>query len=240
MIGRTSRRLLRWHISTARKLMVGAVNETSHPRPQLKSPISTITPSQVNIQRIQTFTTSHSQTSPLDGAIAARESNLHLPPLPPPHELLTKSIHEISQLLESKQVTSEELVQLSLDRIEATKHLNAFISVRAKEALAEAKEATLRAARGERKGILDGVPIGVKDNFCVLGTETTASSRVLSGYIAPYTATVVKLLQEAGAIVVGKTNLDEFAMGSFNQDSSAGPAYNPHSIIKVGICAMST
>ena len=104
--------------------------------------------------------------------------------------------------------------------------LNAFITVEAEPALAAAAAADRRLAAGER-GPLTGVPIAHKDIFCAAGSRTTCGSKMLSNFVSPYDATVVARLQAAGAVTLGKTNMDEFAMGSSNETSYFGPVRNP-------------
>jgi aspartyl-tRNA(Asn)/glutamyl-tRNA(Gln) amidotransferase subunit A len=105
--------------------------------------------------------------------------------------------------------------------------LNAFRTVAADRARARAAELDDQRARGERLGPLHGVPVALKDNMCTRGVVTTASSRILEGFVPPYNATVVERLEAAGANVIGKTNLDEFAMGSSTENSAFGPSRNP-------------
>ncbi|HQR38036.1 MAG TPA: Asp-tRNA(Asn)/Glu-tRNA(Gln) amidotransferase subunit GatA [Blastocatellia bacterium] len=105
--------------------------------------------------------------------------------------------------------------------------LNAFLTVTSELALAQADASDARRAAGEPTRPLDGIPIALKDNMVVTGVRTTCGSRILSNYLPPYTATVVERLVEAGAVVLGKTNCDEFAMGSSNENSAYGPVRNP-------------
>jgi aspartyl-tRNA(Asn)/glutamyl-tRNA(Gln) amidotransferase subunit A len=128
-----------------------------------------------------------------------------------------QTIQELKAQLESGSTTAEKLAQASLEKIESTKNLNAYISVLNERALAKAKESDLRRAEGKTLGPLDGIPVAVKDNMCLEGTRTTAASKILENFVAPYTATAVEKLEAAGAIIVGKTNMDEFAMGSSNE-----------------------
>src|SRR5205807_3241042 len=93
--------------------------------------------------------------------------------------------------------------------------------------LAAAQAAQERRAKRKPLSPLDGVPIGLKDIFCMEGVETTAGSRILAGYVPPYDATVVRKLKAAGAVIVGKLNMDEFAMGSSTENSAFGPTRNP-------------
>jgi aspartyl-tRNA(Asn)/glutamyl-tRNA(Gln) amidotransferase subunit A len=121
-----------------------------------------------------------------------------------------------------------EVCQAFLDRIEAQNPiLNAFTLVARDRALARATEIDRQRTAGESLGPLAGVPVGVKDNLCVRGMRTTAASRMLAQFVPPYDATVVERLEAAGAVILGKTNCDEFAMGSSNENSAYGPVRNP-------------
>jgi aspartyl-tRNA(Asn)/glutamyl-tRNA(Gln) amidotransferase subunit A len=129
--------------------------------------------------------------------------------------------------LRARKFSSVELTGALLQRIEASQQaLNAFISVLREPALAQAAAADRELAAG-RGGPLAGVPIAHKDLFCTEGVRTTCGSRMLGNFIAPYDATVVAKLKRSGAIVIGKTNMDEFAMGSSNETSYYGPVRNP-------------
>src|SRR5690349_11614656 len=106
------------------------------------------------------------------------------------------------------------------------KPLNAFITVDEEKSLAQAKAADARIARGEM-GPLTGIPVAHKDLFCAKGWRTTCGSRMLEGFVAPYDAHVIEQFHAAGAVLLGKTNMDEFAMGSSNENSHFGPVRNP-------------
>ncbi|MFO1371220.1 MAG: Asp-tRNA(Asn)/Glu-tRNA(Gln) amidotransferase subunit GatA [Candidatus Competibacteraceae bacterium] len=138
-----------------------------------------------------------------------------------------KTIAQLSAGLAAGEFSSEELVRAFLERIARfNPQLNAFITVTAESALAQARAADQRRQRGEA-GPLTGVPIAQKDIFCTNGVRTSCGSRMLDRFIAPYDATVVEKLNAAGAVMLGKTNMDEFAMGSSNETSFYGPVRNP-------------
>ncbi|MGV8846325.1 Asp-tRNA(Asn)/Glu-tRNA(Gln) amidotransferase subunit GatA [Tessaracoccus sp.] len=142
--------------------------------------------------------------------------------------LLTKPAHELAGMLRAGDVTSEELTHLHLEQIAALNPtLNAFLVVDADGALAAARDIDARRAAGEELGPLAGIPIAVKDNFCTRDLPTTCGSKMLEGWVPPYDATVVTRLREAGLIILGKTNMDEFAMGSSTETSAYGPTRNP-------------
>ncbi|MGA2561982.1 MAG: Asp-tRNA(Asn)/Glu-tRNA(Gln) amidotransferase subunit GatA [Steroidobacteraceae bacterium] len=137
------------------------------------------------------------------------------------------TLAELSAALHEGSVSSVELTGLYLARIAQHQDaLNAFISVTQEAALLEAERADARLRAGER-GALIGVPIAHKDIFCTAGHKTTCGSRMLANFVSPYDATVVERLRAAGAVMLGKTNMDEFAMGSSNETSYFGPVRNP-------------
>lgn len=138
----------------------------------------------------------------------------------------TLSISEIKRKLEAKEISSVEITRFFLERIEKYSRLNSFITVCKDTALKQAEEADSRIKRGESAPLL-GVPYAIKDMILTEGIRTTAASKILENFIAPYDATVVKKLKEAGAVILGKTNLDEFAMGSSNETSYFGAVKNP-------------
>jgi len=120
-----------------------------------------------------------------------------------------------------------ELAQAHLDAMARARGLNAFITETPDLALARAAEADARRAGGDRRGPLDGIPLAIKDLFCTEGVRTTAASHILDSFIPAYESTVTARLRAAGAVMLGKTNLDEFAMGSSNTTSWFGPVKNP-------------
>ncbi|HUR48399.1 MAG TPA: Asp-tRNA(Asn)/Glu-tRNA(Gln) amidotransferase subunit GatA [Acidimicrobiales bacterium] len=141
---------------------------------------------------------------------------------------------ELSELVRAKEISARAVVEESIAAIEERDgELHAFLHVDAEGARARADELDRLLAKGEELGPLAGVPIALKDNMCTRGVPTTCASRILEGWLPPYNATVVDRLLDAGAIVVGKTNLDEFAMGSSTENSAWGPTRNPHDTSRV-------
>ncbi len=141
--------------------------------------------------------------------------------------MIHASLTELSAALQSRKISSAELTALFLDRIERfNPGLNAFITVDRERSLAQARAADARLAAGEQ-GALLGVPLAHKDIFCAEGWLTTCGSRMLHNFVSPYDAHVIERLNGAGAVVLGKTNMDEFAMGSSNETSHFGPVRNP-------------
>jgi aspartyl-tRNA(Asn)/glutamyl-tRNA(Gln) amidotransferase subunit A len=137
------------------------------------------------------------------------------------------SVAELTRGLRSRAFSSVELTRHFLDRIRAhDPRLNSFITVTEERALAQASEADARLANGDATS-LTGIPLAHKDLFCTAGVATTCGSRMLENFVAPYDATVVARLDSAGAVMLGKTNMDEFAMGSSNENSFFGAVGNP-------------
>ncbi|PXW29552.1 Asp-tRNA(Asn)/Glu-tRNA(Gln) amidotransferase subunit GatA [Paraburkholderia caballeronis] len=137
-----------------------------------------------------------------------------------------KSLTELRAALAAKDCSAVELAQLYLGRIEAHQGLNAFIDVNPELTLAQAKAADARLAAGDA-GPLTGLPLAHKDVFVTRGWRSTAGSKMLENYVSPFDATVVERLERAGMVCVGKTNMDEFAMGSSNENSYFGAVRNP-------------
>jgi aspartyl-tRNA(Asn)/glutamyl-tRNA(Gln) amidotransferase subunit A len=141
--------------------------------------------------------------------------------------LHTQTLAELAKGLSAREYSSRELIESLLSRIEEHgSSLNAFISVTAERALAAADASDLARSKGEA-GVLGGLPVVHKDIFCTKGVLTTCGSRILENFVSPYDATVVERLTSAGAVMLGKTNMDEFAMGSSNETSFFGPVRNP-------------
>jgi aspartyl-tRNA(Asn)/glutamyl-tRNA(Gln) amidotransferase subunit A len=141
-------------------------------------------------------------------------------------ELAHAGVAELGRLLQQKKVSAVELAMLQLARVERHRDLNAFLDLRPEVTLAQARAADARRARGEA-GALLGVPIAHKDIFVTRDWASTASSKILAGYMSPFDATVVENLARAGMVCLGKLNCDEFAMGSSNENSAYGNVLNP-------------
>jgi len=138
-----------------------------------------------------------------------------------------KTIKELTNALRNKEFSSEELVSSYLDRCDSyNSKLNCYISLMPEKAIEQAKSADKRIREGSASP-LTGIPLAHKDIFCTNGTKTTCASKMLDNFIAPYDATVVSRLNEAGMVTLGKTNMDEFAMGSSNETSYYGAVKNP-------------
>lgn len=143
-------------------------------------------------------------------------------------ELYNLPVYELHRLLAKRQVGAEELAIAFLERIAAVEPVvGAYLTLTREQALARARAIDGKIGRGEPIGPLAGLPVALKDNLCTHGIRTTCASRVLEHYVPPYTATVVERLEQAGMISLGKTNMDEFAMGSSTENSGFGPTHNP-------------
>ncbi|OGS23722.1 MAG: aspartyl/glutamyl-tRNA amidotransferase subunit A [Elusimicrobia bacterium RIFOXYB2_FULL_50_12] len=144
------------------------------------------------------------------------------------NEILHFSAVEIARRVRAREISSVEVVKAFLERIAETEpKIKAFVSVLNDNALVQAADVDARISRGGDAGPLCGVPVALKDNLMVTGVRTTCSSKILENYVAPYDAAVVTKLKGAGAVLIGKTNLDEFAMGSSTENSAFGATKNP-------------
>ncbi|HHX74043.1 MAG TPA: Asp-tRNA(Asn)/Glu-tRNA(Gln) amidotransferase subunit GatA [Firmicutes bacterium] len=144
------------------------------------------------------------------------------------------TVAELADKLTKKEVSAREVTLAALERIEALdEKIKAYLTVTADEALAAADAVDARRMKGEQLAPLAGIPMALKDNLCTKGVPTTCASKILENFIPPYDATVVERLQQAGAVMLGKTNLDEFAMGSSTENSAFFTTRNPWDITRV-------
>ena len=150
-------------------------------------------------------------------------------------QLIEKSATELGEAIKKGEVTVTEAVESTLEQIEkAEGSIRAYLTVQEREALLKRAEEVQRGiADGTYTGPLAGVPVAVKDNICTAGMKTTCASKILSNFIPPYDAKVITLLKEAGAVIVGKTNMDEFAMGSTTETSAFQVTGNPWDLTRV-------
>ena len=144
------------------------------------------------------------------------------------------TIFDIVESVTSGKKSAEEITRYYLAQIaEKNPQINAFVEVFEQDALAQAKAIDAKKARGEKLGALAGVPVGIKDNILYQGHKATCCSNMLANYTAAYTSTVVEKLLAADAVIIGRTNMDEFAMGSSNQTSALGVVHNPVDVTRV-------
>jgi aspartyl-tRNA(Asn)/glutamyl-tRNA(Gln) amidotransferase subunit A len=150
------------------------------------------------------------------------------------NELITMTAAELSAAMAAGDVSAADVTEAHLDRIAAVDdRVKAFLHVAADDARARAREVDARREAGEPLGPLAGVPVAVKDLFTTVGMPTTCGSKILDGWHPPYESTITQRLRNAGAILIGKTNMDEFAMGSSTENSGFGPSHNPWDLAKV-------
>lgn len=146
-------------------------------------------------------------------------------------EICNKTAHEIKKLISGKEVKVKEVTEAFLNRIKnVDDKTGAFLYVAEEESIKRAEELDSKIQKGETLGGLGGVPVGVKDNISVKGMQNTCASKILEGYIAPYDSHVSEKLKDSDAVILGKLNMDEFAMGSSNETSAYKPARNPYNL----------
>ncbi|HEU5266852.1 MAG TPA: amidase family protein, partial [Jatrophihabitans sp.] len=149
-------------------------------------------------------------------------------------ELTTRSASELAGLIARGDVSAVEVVQAHLDRIAAVDDsVHAFLHVDTPGALAAARAVDTQRAAGAALGPLAGVPLAMKDVVVTQGLPTTAGSKILQGWVPPYDATVSRRIKDAGIVMLGKTNMDEFAMGSSTENSAYGPTHNPWDLSRI-------
>jgi len=149
-------------------------------------------------------------------------------------KLYELSATEISERIRNQDLSAEDYLNSILERIEKVEEkIHAFITVAKGEALRKAREIDRKARKGEKLGCLAGVPVAVKDNICTMGIRTTCSSHMLENFVPPYDATVIERLKASDAVILGKTNMDEFAMGTTTETSYFGVTHNPWDLRKV-------
>ncbi|GAB6275220.1 MAG: Asp-tRNA(Asn)/Glu-tRNA(Gln) amidotransferase subunit GatA [Peptococcaceae bacterium] len=149
-------------------------------------------------------------------------------------ELYYYPAHQLHQMLVKKEIKAEEICLSVLNRVSRVEDkIKAFITLTHEQALVQAKKIDEKIARKEKISPLAGIPVAIKDNICTEGLRTTCASRILENFIPPYNATVINLLNQADAVIIGKTNLDEFAMGSSTENSAFFTTANPWDLEKV-------
>ena len=149
-------------------------------------------------------------------------------------ELFERNVYELSDMLKNKEISSVELTKSVFDRIKSVENkVNSYVTLNEENALETAAEIDKKRANEESMSDLAGIPIGIKDNISTKGLKTTCSSKMLNNYVPPFNATVIDKLNDAGAVITGKLNMDEFAMGSSTETSYFKPTCNPHALDRI-------
>jgi len=149
-------------------------------------------------------------------------------------DLTSLTLKELKQKLDAEEITSLEVTQAYIDRIQKyDNEIGSFLAVDFENALLEAKKSDAKRKEKKPLGYLEGIPVAIKDNICTLGMKTTCSSKMLENFVPPYDATVIEKLKEAGCIILGKTNMDEFAMGGSTETSYFKKTKNPWNLKRV-------
>lgn len=149
-------------------------------------------------------------------------------------KLYEKTAHELHEMLIAKEISATELTENLFERIdEKEKEIGAYLEITKSQALETAKSVDEKISRGEEIAPLEGIPCGIKDNICTKGIKTTCASKILENFVPPYDSTVMKKLNSQGAVILGKVNMDEFAMGGSTENSAYHTTKNPHNLERV-------
>ena len=149
-------------------------------------------------------------------------------------KLYEYTAHELAEMLDKKEISSEELTKAYYDRIrEKDGEVKAYVSLMEDKALKRAKQVDEKRSKGENVGKYAGIPVGIKDNMCITNTKTTCSSKMLENFVSPYNATVIEKLNDEDLVFLGKLNMDEFAMGSSTETSAFFKTHNPWDLDRV-------